>query len=87
MWRDKLGSSTVYKTSTILWYTLQSHKVIAEFSKQKIKCHPSNTSIFFCFVITSKIYVALQEISQMQRDNKLMSTKSDQHHGSLTKLE
>ena len=43
---EKLVFSTVEKTSVILWDTLQSHEVMAEFSKHEIKRHPSITSIF-----------------------------------------
>ena len=60
MGRDKLGYSTVGEIDYILWNTLQSHEVMAEFSKHKIKHHPSITSIFVCFLVTAKISEPLQ---------------------------
>ena len=60
MGRDKLSSSTVDKTATILWATLHIHEVMAEFSKHDIKRHPSITFIFVRFLITAKIYDPLQ---------------------------
>ena len=73
--RDKLGSSTVDKTSAILWDTLQSHELMSEFSKHDIKRHPSITFIFVCFIITANILEPLQEIYYMKRDIKVLSTK------------
>ena len=84
--RDKLVSSTVEKTSVILWDTLQSHEVMAEFSKHDIKRHPSITVIFVCFLITAKILEPLQDISQINRDIKVLGTKSERHRGRLDKL-
>ena len=85
--RDKLGSSTVDKTAKILWATLQSHEVMAKFSKHEIKRHLSITSIFVCFIITANLSEPLQEIYQMNRYIKVLRTKSDHYHGILTKLE
>ena len=87
MGRGKLGSSTIEETSVILWDTLQSHDVMAEFSKHGIKRHPSVTSIFVCFLITAKILEPLQEISQINRDVKVLSTKSEHRRGRLDKIE
>ena len=84
--REKLGSSSVDEISTILWDTLHIHEVMAEFSKHYIKHHPYITSICVGLLITAKIYEPLQEIYQMNRDIKVLSTKSDRHHGSLNKL-
>ena len=44
--REKLVSSTVDNTTTILWAVTQSHEVMEKFSKHKIKRHPSITSKF-----------------------------------------
>ena len=87
MGRDKLGSYTVDETVVILWAALHSHEVMAEFSKQDIKRHPSVTSIFFRFLVTAKIYDPLQEISQMKRYIKVLITNSDRRSGRMTKLE
>ena len=84
--RDKLGSSTVDKTAKILWATLQIHEVMAKFSKHEIKRHLSITSIFVRFLITANISDPLQDNSQMKRYIKVLSTKSDRHHGRLTKF-
>ena len=85
--RDNLGSSTVDETGAILWDTIQSHEVMAEFSKHETKCHPSTTSIFVRVLIIVKILEPLQEIYQTKRYIKVLSTKSDRHHGRLAKLE
>ena len=87
MRRDKLVSSTVYNTAVIMWAMLQIHEVMAEFSKHNIKRHPSITSIFFRFLVTSNIPDPLQENSQMKIDSKVLSTKSYRHHGRLAYLE
>ena len=84
--RDKLGSSTVDKTVTFIWAMFQINEVMAEFFKQGIKRHPSITSIFIRLLITSNIYEPLQEIFQMKRYIKVLSTKSDHHHGILTRI-
>ena len=63
MWREKLGSSTVDKTTGIMWYALQIHEVMAQFSKYGIKLHPSITCTFSYFLITSKISEPLQDVS------------------------
>ena len=60
---------------------------MAEFSKHVIKCHPSITPISVHFLITAKILEPLQEISQMKKYIKVLSTKSDRHHDRLAKLE
>ena len=86
MGRGKLGYFTVEETAIILSATLQSHEVMAEFSKHKIKLHTSITSIFFRFLITSNILEPLQDIYQMKRYIKVLSTKSDRHHGRMAKL-
>ena len=87
MGRGKLGSSTIEETSVILWDTLQSHDVMAEFSKHGIKRHPSVTSIFVRFLITANTLEPLQDISQIKRNIKVFSTKSDRPRGSLAELE
>ena len=69
-----------------MWDTLQSHELILEFSKHQIKYHPSITSIFVRFLITAKISEALQEIYQMKRDIKVLSTKSYHQRGRLAKI-
>ena len=66
--------------------TLHSHEIMAEFSKHEIKRHTSIKYIFVCFLITAKILELLQDISQMKRDIKVLSTKSDRHSGRLAKL-
>ena len=86
MGRGNLGSSTVNETSTIMWDALQSHEVMAEFSKHEVKCHPSITSIFSRFLITANISEPLQNISHMNRDIKVLSTKSDRHCGRLNNI-
>ena len=58
-----------------------------EFSKHKIKCHPSITSIFSRFIITANMLEPLQEIYRMKIDTKVLSTKSDRNHGRLDNLE
>ena len=75
------------ETPSILWAMLQSHEVMEEFSKHKIKQHPSITSIFFRFLITTNIYEPLQDIYQMKRDIKVLRTKSNLYHGRLTNIE
>ena len=60
---------------------------MAEFSKHKIKRHPSITSIFFRFIITAKILEPLQDIYQMKIDTKVLSTNPDRNHGRMDKLE
>ena len=84
--RNKLVSSTVYKSYTIMCSTLQSHEVMVEFPKHEMKRHPYTKSIFVCFIITSNIYEPLQEIYQMKIDIKVLSTKSYCHHGRLNKI-
>ena len=69
-----------------MWDTLQIHELMLEFSKHQIKHHPSITSIFVRFLITANISEPLKEISQINRYIKLLSTKSDRHHGRLAKL-
>ena len=73
--KGKLVSSTVDDTAVIVWATLQSHEIMAECSKHKIKLHVSVTSIFVRFLITAKMYEPLQEISQMRRNIKVLRTK------------
>ena len=63
MGRDKLGSSTVDESATMLWAMLHMHEVMAEFYKHDIKRHPSITSIFVRFLITARILEPLQDIS------------------------
>ena len=72
--RDKLVSSTVYKSATMLLATLQSHDMMAEFSIHEIKFHPSITSIFFRFLIMDNIYEPLQEITRMNRYIRVLRT-------------
>ena len=86
MGRNKLGSSTVDKTTTILWATIQSHEVMANFYRHNIKRHHSITSIFVRFLITAKILEPLQDFFQMKRDIKVLITNSDRHHDGLAKL-
>ena len=74
------------KTASIMWYALQIHEVIMDLSKHKIKRHPSITSIFVRFPVIAKILEPLQDIYQMKRDIKMLSTKSDRHHGRMAKL-
>ena len=83
---DKLVSSTVDDTTVIIWATLQIHEVMAEIPKHKIKRYPSVTSIFVGFLITANISEPLQDIYQMNRDIKVLRTKSGYHHGRPTKL-
>ena len=59
---------------------------MAELSKKYIKCHPSIISIFVRILITANISDPLQEIYQIKRDIKVLSTNSELHCGSLTKL-
>ena len=40
----------------MMWSTLHSHEVVADFYKHKITCYPSITSIFVHFLDTAKIY-------------------------------
>ena len=87
MGRDKLGYSIVDETANILWATLQSHELMAEFSKNEIKRYPYVTYMFFRFLTTDKISEPLQDIYQVKRDIKVMSTKSDRHHGRLANIE
>ena len=75
------------ETFAILWAEIQSHEVMLELSKQKIKQHTYITSIFVCFIITANLSEPLQEIYQMNRYIKVLRTKSDHYHGILTKLE
>ena len=82
-----LGSSTTYNTTSILWYVLHIHEVMAEFSKHNIKRQTSITSIFVRFLITAKIYDTLQKIPYMKRDIKVLRNKSYHCHGRFTKLE
>ena len=84
--RDMLGSSTMDETAAILWAVLNSHEVMSEFYKYKIKRHLSIKSIFVRFLITTNISEPLQEIIQMKRDIKLLSTKSDYHQVRLNNL-
>ena len=58
--RGKSGSYTVEETAAILWDTLQSHQLMVDFSKYEIKCHPSITYIFVCFLIEANIYEPLK---------------------------
>ena len=67
MERDKLGYSNVDNTAVILWSMVQSHELMAEFSKHEIKRHPSITSIFVRILITANISERLQKISQTKR--------------------
>ena len=75
MGREKLGSSTVVETTTLMWDMLHSYEVMAEFSKQEIKRHPPTTSIFVRFLITANILEPLRDIYQMKRDIKVLRTK------------
>ena len=84
--RDMLGSSTMDETAAILWAVLNSHEVMSEFYKYEIKRHLSIKSIFVRFLITTNISEPLQEIIQMKRDIKLLSTKSDYHQVRLNNL-
>ena len=85
--REKFVSSTVDDTATILWATIQSHELMVELSKHDIKLYPSITSIFVRILITAKILEPLQEIYQMKRDIKVLTTKSDRHHDRMANLE
>ena len=76
MGRGKLGSSTIEETSVILWDTLQSHDVMAEFSKHGIKRHPSVRSIFVCFLVTANVLEHLHDIYHIKRDTKVLRNKS-----------
>ena len=84
--RDKLGSSTVGETAEILWATIHSHEVMADFYKHDIKRHPFITPIFSRFLITANILEPLQEIYQMKREIKMLSTNSDCHNGRLDNI-
>ena len=66
--RDNLGSSTVDETTAMMLATFHSHEVMTEFSEHEIECHPSITSLFVRFLITSNISEPLQDIAQMMRD-------------------
>ena len=81
-----MGYSTVDETTAILWDTLHSREIISELYKHNIKRHPSITSTFVRFLITANISDPLQEIYQIKRDIKVLSTNSELHCGSLTKL-
>ena len=83
MGREKLVSSTLDKTATIMWATLHNHEVMADFSKHEIKSHPSITYIFVRFFINAKIFEPLQDISRTNKDIKVLSTNSVCHHGRL----
>ena len=85
--RYKLVSSTVEKIFIILWATLQSHYVMADFYKHEIKYQPSITSIFVRFLVTANISEPLQNIFQMNTDIKVLITKLYCHHGRLTNIE
>ena len=87
MGRDKLGYSTVEETATMFWAILQSNEVMVEFSKHNIKRHPSTMPIFVRFLIRSKIPEPLQDIYQINRDFKVLSIKSELHHGRMAKIE
>ena len=60
---------------------------MAEFSKNEIKRYPYVTYMFVQFLTTDKISEPLQDIYQVKRDIKVMSTKSDRHHGRLANIE
>ena len=84
--REKLGYSTVDETTVMLWATLHNHEVTMEFYKYEIKFHPTIKYIFYRFLIMANIYKPPQEIYQIKRDIKVLSTKSDLHHYRLNKL-
>ena len=83
----KLGSSTVEENSVMMWVILQSHEVMAKFTKHKIKLHPSITSIFILFFIKKMISDPLKETTHMKKDIKGLITKSYCHHSRLMKPE
>ena len=83
---EQLGSSTRYKIATMMRATLQCHEVMADVFKHYIKRHPSITSIFVYFFVTSKISEPLQETTQMKKYIKDLRKKSDSHYGRLAKL-
>ena len=85
--RENLGYSTMDKTTKIMWAMLQNHEAMEEFTKYNIKFYPSITSIFVYFLITANISEPLQDILEMKRDIKALSTKSDRHSNRLNKLE
>ena len=58
-----------------------------EFSIHDIKRHLSITSIFIRILITANILEPLQDISQIKRNIKVFSTKSDRHRGRLAEIE
>ena len=78
--RNKLGSSTVENTAVIMWDTLHSHEVMADFSKHKIKHHPYIKFIFVRFLIAAKIYGQFQNIYQMNIYIKVLSNNSYRHN-------
>ena len=86
MGRYKFGSSTMDKTAIILSGTIYSYDVIVELSKHEIKGHTSITSTLVHFLVIAKISDPIQDIYQMKRDIKMLSTKSDRHHGRMAKL-
>ena len=58
--KGKLDSSTVDKSTEIMWATLQGHEVMAEFSKQEIKRPPPIIYIFVRLLVTDNISEHLQ---------------------------
>ena len=84
--RYKLVSSTVDKTDPILWATLQSHEVMVEFSRNDIKRHPYIMSVCSRFLVTVNILEPLQVFSKMNRDIKVLRTKSDHNHARLANI-
>ena len=62
--RNKLGSSTVENTAVIMWDTLHSHEVMADFSKHKI-----NTTL------TSNLYLSASSSRPRFMDNFKIFTR------------
>ena len=84
--QGRLDSSNLDETAAVVWVVLQSNEVMAEFSMHDIKRHPSITSIFVSFLVTAKISESLQEIYQMKKNIKVLSTGSYRHDGRLAKI-
>ena len=80
-----IGSLVMEESAMMLWVTLQSNKVKAEFAKHEIKHHPSITSIIIIFLIIAKIYETLQENIQIKKDIKMLIIKSERYYGRMAK--
>ena len=59
---------------------------MVEFLKHYIKHHPQTTPILKRLLITANISEPTQEIVQMKKDIKVLSTKYDLHHDRLSNI-